>query len=70
MQEMKDDTGSIPVQEDPLESTMATHSNSLAWEIPWAEKPGGLRPQNGKELDRTQHTHQVPGANFSLPFTH
>ena len=21
---------------------MATHSNILAWEIPWAEEPGGL----------------------------
>ena len=25
-------------QEDPLEKEMATHSNSLAWEIPWREK--------------------------------
>ena len=39
--------------EDPLEKEMATHSNILAWEIPWTEKPGGLRPQNGKELDMT-----------------
>ena len=23
---------------------MATHSNILAWEIPWAEAPGGLQP--------------------------
>ena len=22
---------------------MATHSNILAWEIPWAEEPGGLQ---------------------------
>ena len=22
---------------------MATHSNILAWEIPWTEEPGGLR---------------------------
>ena len=22
---------------------MATHSGILAWEIPWAEKPGGLQ---------------------------
>ena len=25
-------------QEDPQEKEMATHSNILAWEIPWAEK--------------------------------
>ena len=30
-------------QEDPLEKGMATHSNILAWEIPWIEEPRGLR---------------------------
>ena len=29
--------------EDPLEKGMATHFSILAWEIPWAEKPGGLQ---------------------------
>ena len=29
-------------QEDPLEKGMATHSNTLAWKIPWTEEPGGL----------------------------
>ena len=29
-------------QEDVLEKEMATHSRILAWEIPWAEEPGGL----------------------------
>ena len=29
-------------QEVPLEKEMATHSSTLAWEIPWAEEPGGL----------------------------
>ena len=28
-------------QEDPLEEAMATHSNILAWRIPWTEEPGG-----------------------------
>ena len=28
--------------EDPLEKEMATHSSTLAWEIPWTEKPGRL----------------------------
>ena len=27
---------------DPLEEEMATHSSSLAWEIPWTEEPGRL----------------------------
>ena len=30
-------------KEDPLEKDMATHSSSLAWEIPWAEVSGGLQ---------------------------
>ena len=25
-----------------VEKEMATHSNILAWEIPWTEEPGGL----------------------------
>ena len=29
-------------QKDPLEEEMATHSNSLAWRIPWTEEPGRL----------------------------
>ena len=29
-------------QEEPLEKGMATHSNVLAWKIPWTEEPGGL----------------------------
>ena len=29
-------------QEDPLEKAMATHSSTLAWKIPWTEKPGRL----------------------------
>ena len=29
--------------EGPLEEEMATHSNILAWEIAWTEKPGRLQ---------------------------
>ena len=29
--------------EDPLEKKMAIHSSNLAWEISWAEEPGGLQ---------------------------
>ena len=33
---------------------MATHSNILAWEIPWTEKPGWAPVRGGhKELDMT-----------------
>ena len=37
------DMGSIPGSGDPLDKEMATHSNILAWRIPWTEKPGGLQ---------------------------
>ena len=29
-------------QEDALEKEIPTHSNILAWEIPWTEEPGRL----------------------------
>ena len=29
-------------QEDPLEESVATHSNILAWRIPWTEESSGL----------------------------
>ena len=35
-------------QEDPLEKEMATHYSILAWEIPWAEEPGGLQSMGSK----------------------
>jgi len=41
-------------QEDPLEKGMATHSNILAWKIPWTEKPDGLQSIVSKELDTTK----------------
>ena len=28
---------------DPQEKEMATHSSTLAWEIPWPEEPFGLQ---------------------------
>ena len=29
--------------EDPLEKGMETHSNILAWRVPWTEESGGLQ---------------------------
>ena len=49
------DPGSIPGWEDPLEKGMATHSNILAWRIPWTEEPGRLySPWGGTESDTTE----------------
>ena len=44
-------------QEDPLEEGMVTHSNILAWRIPWTEEPGGLRTMG---LQRAMNTHAGP----------
>ena len=30
-------------REDPLEKEMAIHSSTLAWRIPWTEKPSRLQ---------------------------
>ena len=38
--------------EDPLEMEMTTHSNMLAWRIPWTEEPGGLQSMG---LQRVGH---------------
>ena len=35
-----------------LEKAMATHSNTLAWKIPWTEEPGRL--QSMGSLSRTR----------------
>ena len=40
-------------QEEPLEKEMATHSNILAWEIPWTVETGRLQSWGGKESDTT-----------------
>ena len=39
-------------QEDPLEEDMATHSNTLAWRIPWTEEPSGLQPKGSQRVGR------------------
>jgi len=38
--------------EDPLEEEMATHSNILAWRIPWTEEPDGLQSTGLKRVGR------------------
>ena len=39
-------------QKDQLEKGMATHSNILAWRIPWTEEPEGLQSMG---LQRVRH---------------
>ena len=51
-------------QEDPLEKEMATHSNTLAWRIPWTEEPGRLKSTGSQRVgtrlsDFTFHFHNL-----------
>ena len=41
-------------QEGPLEKETATHSNILAWKIPWTGEPGGLQSMGRTESDTTE----------------
>ena len=34
---------------DPLQKKMAILSNTLAWELPWTEEPGGLQFMESQE---------------------
>ena len=46
-------------QEDTLEEKKATHSNILAWKIPWTEESGGLQSMGlqivGRDWEHTAH---------------
>ena len=57
------DLGLIPGSE--RSPGMATHSNTLAWKIPWMEEPSRLESWDRRELDTTQQLHwlgvKVPG---------
>ena len=59
MQEMQKQVQSLG-QEGPLEEGKATHSNILAWIIPWTEEPGAVQSmglQTVKHDRETVHTH-------------
>ena len=45
--------------EDPLEEDMATHSNILAWEIPWTKEPGGLQSMGLQRVTQDLATEHI-----------
>ena len=56
------------------EKKMATHSNVLAWEIPWTEDPGGLHSMGSQRVRHnlaTEHTRALFKylSSFSLSFS-
>ena len=38
-------------QEDPLEKEIATHSNTLAWKIPWMEERSRLQSMGPQRVE-------------------
>ena len=60
-----------------LEKEMATHSSTLAWKIPWTEKPGRLQSMGSQRvghdwvtsLSFTFHGPNIPGSDAILFFT-
>ena len=49
------DPGSVPGLGRSPGGGLVTHSSTLAWRIPWTEKPDGLySPQGHKESDTTE----------------
>ena len=40
-----------------MEKEMATHSNILAWRVPWTEELGGLQSMGCQESDMTELLH-------------
>jgi len=62
-------------QEDPLEKETATHSSTLAWKIPWVEKPGRLQSMGLQRVrhdwaSSLTHTHFVHYLNFTMCTCH
>ena len=45
-----EDPGSIPGSGRSLAKEMATHSGTLAWRIPWREKPGRLQSMGSQRV--------------------
>ena len=50
MQETQETQVQSLSQEDLLEEEMATHSNILAWRIPWSEEPGELQSMGSERV--------------------
>ena len=50
--------------DDPQEKEMATHSNTLAWKIPWMEEPVAV---HGVAKSRTRLSNFTFNFHFSLP---
>ena len=50
--------------EDPLEKEIATHSSTLAWKIPWTEKPNRLQSMWSQRVRHDFHTYVYTHTNM------
>ena len=53
------DVGSVPALGRSPEECLATHSNILAWRIPWAEEPGRLQSIGLQSQTRLKRLRQI-----------
>jgi len=53
-------------RKDPLEEEMANHSTTVAWEIPWSQKPGWLQFL-GSQKSQTQLSDYTTTSHTSEP---
>ena len=56
-------------QEDPLEKEMATYSSTLAWKIPWTEKPGRLQSMESQRVGHDWMTSLSLGLEWKVTFS-
>ena len=56
-------------QENPLENRMATHSNILAWRIPWTDEPGGLESMGSQRVRHHFVTKQQQSFTLHMALT-
>ena len=49
---------------------MATHSNILAWRIPWTEESGGLQSMGSQSQTQQNNQHTLSEKTSENVFTH
>ena len=55
-------------QEGSLEQEVATHSNILAWRIPWTEEPGGLQSTGSQRVGHAWATNTQTRRDLEIGF--
>ena len=51
-------------QEDPLKKEITTHSDILAWKIPWMEDPGRLQSMGSQRVGHNRVTSLTSQAHW------